>query len=132
MKILPVFLSQSTLAMEDKFALAGEMLLKGLGTVFMVLLILWGILSIFGLVFGTQQKKPAEQKETQKPAPKAEPAPVAPAAPAASDDGALVAAITAAIEAYRASEGRGALPFRVVSFKRKNGASGWNGNASDN
>jgi len=133
MTILPVFLSSMTTA--DRFALAGEMLLKGLGTVFMVLLILWGILSLFSVVFGTQQK-PAEVK---KPAPapakqapvKQEPAP-APAAAPAADDGALIAAITAAIEAYRAEEGTGSLPFRVVSFKRRNGSAGWNGNSADN
>jgi len=140
MRILPVFLS--SLTMEEKFALSGEMLLKGLGTVFMVLLILWGILSLFGVIFGVKQPKAAPApKPTQptKPEPKAAPAPkaapvatAANAVPAASDDGALIAAITAAIEAYRASEGAGALPFRVVSFKRKNGAAGWNGNASDN
>ena len=129
MNVLPVFLS--SLTMDQKFALSGEMLLKGLGTVFMVLLILWGILSLFGVFFGTKQKKPAP---APKQAPKAEPvqAESVPAAPAVSDDGAIIAAITAAIEAYRAAEGTGTLPFRVVSFKRKNGASGWNGNASEN
>ena len=138
MKILPVFLSALTTA--DKFALSGEMLLKGLGTVFMVLVILWGILALFSVVFGTQAKTPkapaAKPAQAPKPTPaKPAPAPVqteTPTAPAA-DEGALIAAITAAIEAYRAEEGTSsALPFRVVSFKRRNGSSGWNGNSAEN
>jgi len=124
-------LGEPTLTMEEKLALSGEMLLKGLGTVFMVLVILWALLSIMGKIFGAQQKKPAAPKQVApKEAPKAEPAPAAPAAPVA-DDGALIAAITAAIEAYRAEEGSSALPFRVVSFKRKNGSGGWN-NSNEN
>lgn len=143
MKILPVFLSALTTA--EKFALSGEMLLKGLGTVFMVLVILWGILALFSVAFGTQSKtaKAPAVKSAQAPKPtpaKPAPAPVqtetptapAPVTPAAADDGALIAAITAAIEAYRAEEGTYALPFRVVSFKRKNGSSGWNGNSAEN
>lgn len=125
-------LGEPTLTMEEKLALSGEMLLKGLGTVFMVLLILWALLSIMGKIFGAQQNKPAAQKKTApKEEPKAEPAPVVAAAPVA-DDGALIAAITAAIEAYRAGEGSGNLPFRVVSFKRKNGSNGWNTGSSEN
>ena len=124
-------LGEPTLTMDEKLALSGEMLLKGLGTVFMVILILWALLSIMGKIFGAQQKKPAAPKQTApKEAPKAEPAPAAPAAPV-FDDGALIAAITAAIEAYRTEEGSSALPFRVVSFKRKNGSGGWN-NSNEN
>ena len=128
MKILPVFLS--SLAMDQKLSLSGEMLLKGLGTVFMVLLILWALLSIMGKFFGAQQKKPAAPKQTSPKAETAAPASV-PAPATASDDGALIAAITAAIEAYRSEEGLGAMPFRVVSFKRKKGADGWNRNSTE-
>jgi sodium pump decarboxylase gamma subunit len=130
MNLFPVFLS--SLTMDQKIALSGEMILKGMGTVFMVLVILWAILSVFGKFFGAQQKKPQAPKKTvEAPAPKQEAAPAPASVPAASDDGALIAAITAAIEAYRAEEGRGALPFRVVSFKRKNGSNGWN-NSNEN
>ena len=55
------------------------------------------------------------------------PAPTAPV----SDDGALIAAITAAIEAYRAEEGSANTAFRVVSFKRKSGRKSWNGPSED-
>ena len=51
--------------------------------------------------------------------------PVMPAAPAAeivpeTNDDELVAVITAAIEAYRASEGLDGHGYRVVSFKKRN------------
>ena len=103
----------------------------------MVLIILWICLSIFGTVFnkGTKPAKEAAPK-TEKPvkAPKTEAqTPAAPAVQsAAQDDSALIAAITAAIIAYNAAEGKPNLPFRVVSFKRKNNAAGWMGNTADN
>ena len=50
------------------------------------------------------------------PAPVAEPAP---ASAEAEDEGAIVAAITAAIMAMRSENGEGSA-FRVVSFKRAN------------
>ena len=40
--------------------------------------------------------------------------------------------ITAAIAAYQSASGQPNLPFRVVSFTRKNNASGWMGNSADN
>lgn len=134
MKILSVF----AMTTADKFALSGEMMLKGMGTVFMVLVLLWGILALFSVIFGTQAKKPADEEKTasaqQKPKTvqasetvSQKPASAAPA----SNDGALIAAITAAVEAYRAEEGNASLPFRVVSFKRKTGSSGWNGSSAE-
>ena len=137
MSYLPIFLTAG-LTMSEKFALSGEMLLRGMGTVFMVLVILWGCLSLFK-VFSTPEKKSAPKAET-KPAPAEKPAapvpaPVveepAPAAPAPSDDAAVIAAICAAIEAYRAAEGLSGLPYRVVSFKRKTGRKSWSGGNED-
>ena len=142
MKMISIALSALTTA--EKFSLSGEMLLRGLGTVFMVLIILWVVLVIFGKVFATDEKKP-EKKAAPAPAPKTEapkaaapaksasaPAPVpAPAAPA-QDDKELIAVITAAIAAYQSASGQPNLPFRVVSFTRKNNASGWMGNSADN
>ena len=125
----------SALTNAEKFSLSGEMLLRGMGTVFMVLVILWAILGIFGRVFSkgpkpVKEAAPKAQKpaETQKNEVKAAPA----VQTAAQDDSALIAAITAAIIAYNAAEGKPNLPFRVVSFKRKNNAAGWMGNAADN
>ncbi len=139
MKMISIALTSMTMA--DKFSLSGEMLLRGMGTVFMVLIILFVILKIFGAVFGGATK----EKPQSAPAPKAAkaeapdapaaaapaPAPVQTAAPA-QDDSQLIAVITAAIAAYQSESGKPNLPFRVVSFTRKNNASGWMGNSADN
>ncbi|MBQ8332581.1 MAG: OadG family protein [Clostridia bacterium] len=137
MTYLPLFLTANGLDLTEKLALSGEMLLKGMGTVFLVLAILWGIIALFSVFAGTAEKKPAPEKKPAAPAKKAEPkpeakpAPAAAPAPAQTDDGALIAAITAAIEAYRAEEGLSGLPYRVVSFKRKSGKKSWTGTSED-
>lgn len=135
MTYLPLFLTASGLSLSEKFSLSGEMLLRGMGTVFLVLAILWGIISLFSVFSGTAEKKPAPAPKPQAPAKKAEPktapAPAPIPAPAQTDDGALIAAITAAIEAYRAEEGLSGLPYRVVSFKRKSGRKSWTGASED-
>jgi len=133
MTYLPLFLTAEGLDLTEKFALSGEMFLRGMGTVFLVLAILWGIISLFSVFSGTAEKKPAPVPKPQAPAKKAEPKPEpAPApVPAQTDDGALIAAITAAIEAYRAEEGLSGLPYRVVSFKRKSGRKSWTGANED-
>ncbi len=136
MSYLPIYLDAG-LSMAEKFSLSGEMLLRGMGTVFMVLAILWGFLSLFK-VFSAPEK-PAKTPKQVAPAPKTEAKPVpapAPAetpvsTPAPSDDAAVIAAICAAIEAYRAEEGLSGLPYRVVSFKRKNGRKSWSGGNED-
>lgn len=145
MKMISIALSALTTA--EKFSLSGEMLLRGMGTVFMVLIILFIVLKIFGSVFAGEETKAAKQAEAakapkkeapQKAEPKPAPAPAAapvqtPApAPAAQDDRELIAVITAAIAAYQSASGQPNLPFRVVSFTRKNNASGWMGNSADN
>jgi Na+-transporting methylmalonyl-CoA/oxaloacetate decarboxylase gamma subunit len=107
----------------ERTAYAGRMLLIGMGTIFLSLAILWGVMEIFRrLVVGgsqTEEKKPTAPA----PAPVARtesvavtsPAPVA--APASND--ALIAAITAAVAAALADENGGVVPgFRVVSFKK--------------
>lgn len=104
---------------------AGLMILQGIGMVFLVLAILWLVLLIFKKVF---YKDPAKEEKKSKPAkteaPASASAPVAEApvavAPVA-DDGALIAAITAAVSAYIESDpaltSQFAGGFRVVSFK---------------
>ena len=98
------------LSMSEKLSLAGEMILRGMATVFIVLALLWAIIAIFGAVSKSLGKK----EKTAEPVP-------APAEPAAeqADDGEIIAAITAAIEAYRASEGLAGHGYRVVSFKKR-------------
>ena len=135
MSYLPIFLTAG-LTMSEKFALSGEMLLRGMGTVFLVLAILWGIIALFSVFSGTAEKKPAPAEKPAAPVkkaeePKPEPAPAPATVPAQTDDGALIAAITAAIEAYRAEEGLSGLPYRVVSFKRKSGRKSWTGANED-
>ena len=105
-----------------------EMMLLGMGMIFAVLGVLWGVLAIFKLVFARPKK---EKKNSE--APKSEPAvnvtaePVA-APVAATDDSELVAVLTAAIAAYEAEQNPNAAPanFRVVSYRRANGGRSWN------
>lgn len=97
----------------------------GMVTVFVVLAVLWLILALFKVIF-YRENKPATAK-----APKAAPIPAPAPAPAATpepeeDNGALVAAITAAIAAYTADDASFAGGFRVVSFRRSANASPWN------
>ena len=104
---------------------AVEVTVLGLGMVFLVLAILWGVLAIFKVLFSGEKK--SEKTNADLPvAPVAEPEPVE----AEADDGELIAVITAAIEAYRASESGGdenyAGGFRVVSFKRAGAGRPWN------
>lgn len=107
-----VLSTESTLTTQEKFSLAGEMVLRGMGTVFLVLIILWATIAIFGAV-----SKAAAKKE--KAAVPASPSPSAPDT-TSSDDAKIAAVIIAAIEAYRASEGLSGRPYRVVSFKKRN------------
>ena len=109
------------------FALTSS--LFGIAIVFGVLALLWGVLELFRIVFykdpaqdkNNEKARKAAQKVAEKAAPVKEAAPVATpvaATPAATSDDELVAAITAAIEAYRSANGVTG-GFRVVSFKRR-------------
>lgn len=118
---------EASLTLGEKFALSGEILLRGMGTVFMVLILLWGIVAAFGKVFAGAGKKAPEKKPEAQPVQNAEPV-VEPEPAAASDDGALVATITAAVEAYRSETGCVNTGFRVVSFRQKKSSGGWMGN----
>lgn len=110
-----------------------EMTLMGMGMIFAVLAILWGILAIFKLVFAGKSEKPKKEK-TVKAEPsevktvEAAPAPAATPAPAAVGDAELIAVLTAAIAAYEAEQNPNApaLNFRVVSYRRANGGRSWN------
>ena len=109
----------------ERLALAGEMLLVGVGMVFAVLAVLWIVLTMFKFVFAKPEKKaaPAPQKVEV-----TEPVAEAPAVEEATDDGELIAVITAAVAAYIASEDPQVAQsgFRVVSFRRANGGRAWN------
>ncbi len=113
----------------EAWAEAGKVTLLGLGMIFAVLALLWLVLSVFKLLFVKSGGKKPIEKKTEK-APVAEPAPVS--TPTASEDEALVAVITAAIAAYRASEegmdSAQADGYRDVSFKRAGRGRSWNSN----
>lgn len=107
----------------ERLALAGQMTLIGMGMIFAVLAILWGVLAIFKLIFAREPKK-----NKQEAAPMAEAPAEAVAEPVATDGGELIAVITAAVAAYRAAEEgtADAGSFRVVSFRKTNGGRAWN------
>ena len=110
----------------ETLTLAWQTPLLGMGMVFAVLATLWGVLSIFKLVFAG--KTPKAKKEA--PAPKVTEVPKAAqtveAPKANEDDLALIAILTAAVAAYRAEEGEADGGFRVVSFKRTGNVRAWN------
>ena len=98
----------------ERVGYSGMMLLIGMGTIFLVLAILWGALEIFHRIVEARSKATAPA-----PAAPAAPAKVQESAPVAQDDGALIAVITAAVAAAMAQENGGEAPaFRVVSFRR--------------
>ena len=93
----------------------------GIGIVFSILALLWIVLELFKLFFYVLPNRKAAKTEAAPSAVAPQPAVTEAPAPQA-DNGALIAAITAAITAYRAEEGTTgsyAGGFRVVSFKRK-------------
>lgn len=109
----------NTAPMGERMALGLQTTLLGLGTVFAVLVILMVVLLLFRLFFYTI---PNRKQQSDAAAPAAEASPAAPALES-TDDGALAAAITAAVAAYldaeAAEQGSTAAPaFRVVNFRR--------------
>ena len=113
----------------EAWAKAAEVTLIGMGMIFAVRALLWGVLTIFKLIFAKDAKAPeVKAPKASEPVAEAEPVPVVMAA----DDSELIAVISAAIAAYRASEegmdSAEAGGFRVVSFKRAGTGRAWNSN----
>lgn len=109
----------------ERWALTGQMILIGMGMVFAVLAILWVVLALFKLVFAKPEAKAVEKKTVEPILEQAKPnVPVAPK----SDEAELIAIITTAIAAYRASEEPELEPngFRVVSFRKAHSGRSWN------
>ena len=117
MSFIPVFLTAtSDLGFNERASTAGIVTLQGMLTIFLVLSILWGAIEIMHRVLHKDKKEKAKTES----APAAAPTPVVTPAPVeAQDDGAIIAAITAAIMAMRSESGESSA-FRVVSFKRAN------------
>lgn len=127
-------LTANGMPMGERIGYSLRMLIVGLGMVFVVLAILWGVLALSRVFFydmprRRREEEIAEHKAEVKaapPAPAPVPAPVPVAAPAKADD-ALIAVITAAISAAMAEEGSTPVGgFRVVSFRRASGNHAWN------
>ena len=106
--------SEGAMTFGEKMALGGQVTLLGIGTVFAVLAILWGLVELLHLILSPLSGKKKEKKKEPIPAP-VETATTPAAAPA--DDLGIVAVITAAIAA---ASGSSPSSFRVVSFKRAN------------
>ncbi len=100
----------------ERASTAGVVTLLGMVTIFVVLALLWGAIEIMHLIVGGGKKEKKAAPVQSEPAPSV-PQTVSVAPVASTDDGATVAAITAAITAYLAQEGY-TEGFRVVSFKR--------------
>ncbi len=114
----------------EAWSYAGRMTLLGMGLVFAVLVVLMLVLNLFKLVFARPEKKKKTKAESTVPSAISsvieESAQSFEEVNASSNDAEeLVAIITAAVSAYRDSEGLGGTGFRVVSFKRA-GGNHWN------
>lgn len=105
--------AQEALSFGEKMAIGGKVTLLGMGTVFAVLALLWGLVELLHVLLQPLSKpKKAKKSVVVTDAPKTD---VAPAVQ--TDDGETVAAIIAAI---CAATGKAPGSFRVVSFKRAN------------
>ncbi len=109
--------SFDNMSFADRASEALKTSLLGMGTVFAVLALLWGLLEIFRFFFydiPNKKKHSHEEKPEKAPEPvitEAIPEPVS----AANDEGEIVAAITAAIACMTGTPVTG---FRVVSFRK--------------
>ena len=114
-----MFSLSTTLGFGERATTAGIVTLQGMLTIFLVLIILWIAIEVMHAII---HKKPKDESKkapapVAKAAEKTEDAVAVPPTSTAKDDGALIAAITAAIMAARAEDGCNTA-FRVVSFKR--------------
>lgn len=112
----------------EKATTSLQVFLLGLGTVFVVLIILYIVITLMGKIFYHDDKKKATVAAAPEPAAEAVvPENIVPEQE--TDDGELVAVITAAIAAFSEAGGGESVPgFRVVSFKRASTATPWNRN----
>ena len=96
----------------DKAMFALENSVLGLLIVFSVLAVLFIVVRIVAGVFGAKsEKKAVEKAPAPTPTPTPAPAPI-------TDDGEIIAAITAARSLMLEAEGKDPRGFRVVSFRR--------------
>ena len=120
---LPMVLTKSNMPFAQRASEALTMVVMGMVMVFLVLAIIMLVLMIMERVFSKEPKAKPVVEAPKKPEPV--PAP----AVQTQDDGAVIAAITAAISAMLAAENGTETyegGFRVVSFKRSTRKSTWN------
>ena len=106
----------NTMNYGDKFESIAVTALGGFALVFVVLALIFFVLKLFSVFFA--QKKEPEKTPEPVPAPAVSVAEELPEE-TVCDDGELVAAITAAICAFRSENGEKTGGFRVVSFRKK-------------
>ena len=124
---VPATLSASGMPFGERAMEAGTMVVMGMVMIFAVLASIMAVLMIMERAFARKADGKAKKAEPA-PAPKTPEAPV-PVVETVEDDGAVIAAITAAISAILADEGSDSAyqgGFRVVSFKRSNRGTPWN------
>lgn len=114
--------SQAALSLSEKGNVALSTTLTGLVVVFLTLILLTLVISLFGKVVGGLQKKSAGKKAApaEDPVPAVEVAPVVEEEPY-EDDGELIAVISAAVYAYGEASGKQ----YTVRAVRPSGRSSW-------
>ena len=108
------------MAQQSMGVIALEYTLIGMGVVFLVLIFISFIISLFKYIPGSGAYKKKEQPAAVPAAPaKAEPLPQEPVTANSADDGQLIAVITAAIKAYMDQQGVQGDGYVVRSIKRR-------------
>lgn len=137
--MLQVMAAANVTGMElgERVMYALRMLIVGIGAVFAILALLWGVLVLARILLHDLPNRSQAEQDALKSAPPPGRPNVSPrptvqvkpvdSAPAAQDNGVLIAIITAAVSAAMSEEGT--LPpggFRVVSFRRSSDVGAWN------
>lgn len=104
-----------SLTIGEKMAGAGITTLLGLGTTFVILCLIWLILSIMGRIMTGSNKAKAAKAAAAATVPAAAPAVAAAPAENLASDAQLVAVITAAIAAYEGAQGASNLVVRNIT-----------------
>ena len=122
------------MSLGERVAYALRMLLVGMGAVFAILTLLWGVLVLARILLHERPAQSQAAQDALKSAPPVgrpnvsqRPSVEVKPSPAVQDNGVLIAVITAAVSAAMAEEGT--LPaggFRVVSFRRSSDTGAWN------
>ena len=121
---------RSICSLAENSKVAVEVSLMGMLTIFVALALLWGAIELFRFAYQASQKKSADQNSEKQEIRGVAEAPAAAAvaqtaqeAPVQTDEGEIVAAITAALSAYLDVPQSS---FRVVSFKKAGSGAHWN------